>query len=72
MDVDELGAKAWAVIFLFLLFSVACITRRIANCCLTSQRSRLRDFYEDEYRAGDTVNTLLLPRTQRVSWNPRA
>jgi hypothetical protein len=74
MDIDELdiGPKTWGVIFLIVLLIAAGVSRALANCCLQSQRNKLRDDYEREYReGGKMVNALLLPRTNRVPWEPR-
>ena len=68
---DALGPKAWALIFLAVLGAFACVGRRLAGCCLQSQRQKLRDDYEDELRRGGKLtNRLLLPAPNRVHWSP--
>lgn len=68
---DSAGPRAWAVVYVLVVVLVACATRRLARSCLGSQRNRLRDDYEDELRRGGVpVNRLLLPKANRVNWEP--
>lgn len=60
-DVD-LGARSWGLIYAAILLLAAWIGRRIASCCVSNQRNRLRDDYEFELiRGGQLTNKLLLP-----------
>ena len=70
---DQLGPKTWGVIFLAGFLVTFYVTKRVAIWCLSSQRAKLRDDYEDELRRGGKLtNRLLLPTAQRVDWQPYA
>lgn len=68
---SDLGPKTWGFVFFVSFLGLVWMCRRITVCCLTSQRARLRDEYEDELRRGGKLtNRLLLPVATRVDWNP--
>lgn len=69
-DYNILGAKTWGFIFFVLFWVIACLVRRVAACCLSSQRTKLRDEYEEELRKGGKLtNRLLLPAVGSNQWN---
>ena len=68
-DLGALSTRTLDLIFVFGFILVVLFVRFCARCCARNQRSRLRDDYEREFRAGGTVNALLLPRAAR-SWDP--
>lgn len=69
----QFGPKTWGAIFLVCFLATFYLTKRIATCCLFSQRAKLRDDYEGELRRGGKLtNRLLLPTPQRVDWKPHA
>lgn len=68
---SDLGPKAWGFVFFVCFLGLLWACRRVSACCLTSQRAKLRDEYEDELRRGGKLtNRLLLPVANRVDWNP--
>lgn len=72
-NTDELGPKSWGAIFFLSFLACWLVGSRIAACCLSAQRNKLRDEYEDELRRGGKLtNRLLLPQATRVEWNPYA
>ena len=59
----DFGPKTLAIVLSFSGLVAVCIAKRLLACCLSSQRSKLRDSYEHEMRArGQMTNQLLLPR----------
>jgi len=59
----DFSPKTLAIVLSFSGLVVVCIAKRLLACCLSSQRSKLRDSYEHELRSeGLLVNQLLLPR----------
>ena len=70
-EIKDLDPKLLAVVYSVTFFVTALVVKRIANCCLHAQRSKLRDEYEDELRRGGKLtNRLLLPVAQRTAWDP--
>jgi hypothetical protein len=63
----QLSVHQLAFIYAAALLAALWIGRKIANCICQSQRTRLRDAYENEYRLGTAMtNRLLLPSCHRV------
>lgn len=58
-------------VFCAIVALVACVTRAVVFRCLSAQRNSLRDAYEHEMRGDETVNLLLLPRTQNIGLDLR-
>lgn len=70
-QLPDLGPKTWGLVFVLVFFLSYHASRKLAGVCISSQRNRLRDDYEDELRrGGGLTNKLLLPRAQRVAWAP--
>lgn len=70
-ELYDLDAKTWGLLFAALFLISLWLCRRITACCLSSQRAKLRDEYEDELRrGGQMTNRLLLPVAHRTDWNP--
>lgn len=61
-DRHDFGPKAWAAIYVVVLWVCVWVTRKVIARCTSHQRSRLRDDYELEFRrGGQMTNQLLLP-----------
>ena len=68
---DQFGPNG--AVFLLGFLVTFYTTKRVATWCLSSQRAKLRDDYEDELRRGGKLtNRLLLPTAARVDWQPYA
>jgi hypothetical protein len=69
---NDPGPKTWGLIFFVVFMLSTCVLRRVASCCLSSQRIKLRDEYERELRnGGQLTNRLLLPAVNATHFDTR-
>jgi hypothetical protein len=67
MWADDLGPHTLGLIYAVAILISLWLGRAISGCCLQTQRSRLRDDYEQEIRRGGAMsNRLLLPGYART------
>lgn len=71
LDFKDAGPKTWGLLFFLIFLLASYVFKRLAGCCLSSQRSKLRDDYENELRrGGHLTNILLLPSACQTKRTP--